>query len=154
MKAEYINPFLEAANLVYHDLLQERLIRGKIQITPQFIPNKEVDIAILIQFHGSVAGKVIYAFPEFSARKIFEKLTGIQNDEVFRSEYKDVLGEVGNMITGNAMNIFLTKQQLIEVTVPEVFDLREKRFPAENSITVRINMYSLIGMLEVSVSVK
>ncbi|MCS7206121.1 MAG: chemotaxis protein CheX [Leptospiraceae bacterium] len=154
MKAEYINPFLEAANLVYVELLKERLIRGKIQINPYFEPNKGVDIVILIHFGGSIQGKVIYAFPEYSAKKVFEKLTGSKDENLFRSEYKDVLGEVGNIITGNAMNIFLSKNQFIEVSVPEIIDLREKKFISDKIVTVRINMFSRIGMLEIAVSIK
>ncbi|GIX42263.1 MAG: chemotaxis protein CheX [Leptospiraceae bacterium] len=154
MKAEYINPFLEAANLVFNDLLKEKLIRGKTQITPKFLPNKNQDIAILIQLDGSIEGKVIYAFPEFTAKKIFERLMGTLNEEIFKSEYKDVLGEIGNMITGNAMNIFLNKKQFIEVSVPEVIDLKEKNFPIDNNITIRLNMYSKLGMMEIDVSIR
>jgi len=154
LKAEYINPFLEAANLVFNDLLKEKLIRGKTQIAPQFMPNKNQDIAILIELNGSIEGKVIYAFPEYTAKKIFERLVGTSDENIFKLEYKDVLGEVGNMITGNAMNIFLNKQQFIEVSVPEVIDLREKAFFPDNKITIRLNMYSTLGMMEIDVSIK
>jgi chemotaxis protein CheX len=154
LKAEYINCFLEATNLVFADLLKEKLIRGKTQINPKFSPSSTFDIAILIGLDGSVIGKVLYAFPEYTAKKIFEQLLGTYDEEMFRREFKDVLGEVGNMITGNAMNIFLNKQQFIEVSVPEVIDLKEKSFPSFDSLTVRLNMYSKLGMMEIDVTLK
>lgn len=154
MKAEYIIPFLEAANLVFNDLLHEKLIRGKTQISQVFAPSKIQDIIILLNLSGSVEGKVLYGFSEITSKKIFEKLMGTYSDEMFQFEYKDVLGEIGNMITGNAMNIFLNKNQFIEVSVPEVISLREKHFKEDNRLTISINMYSNIGMIEINVSVK
>lgn len=153
MKAEYINPFLEAANLIFSDLLQEKLIRGKTQIAHKLYPGNTQEIGIFISLHGSIEGRVIYALSEYSAKKIFEKLMGSFDEENFRREYKDVLGEIANMITGNAMNIFLNKNQFIEVSVPEVIDLREKKILPEDRLTIRLNMYSTLGMLEINVSI-
>ncbi len=154
MKAEFINPFLESANLVFNDLLKEKLIRGKTQISSEFYPNKIHDIMIHIQVSGSLHGNVIYALQEHTARKIVERLIGSSDQNIFESEYKDVLGEIGNMITGNAMNIFLKRNQFIEVSVPEVIDLRIRKFLPLNSLTVRLNMYSNLGMMEIDVSIK
>ncbi len=153
MKAEYINPFLQAANLVFRDLLNERLILGKTQISHQFCPSDTHDLGIYISFDGSIQGKVIYALSEFTAKKIFEKLIGNYNEELFQQEHKDVLGELANMITGNAMNIFLNKNQFIEVSVPEIIDLRTNQLIPQNQLTIRLYMYSRWGMLEISVSV-
>lgn len=152
MKAEYINPFLEAANLVFSDLLQEKLIRGKIQISQQFSAGNIHDLGIYLTFDGSIQGRVLYALSEFTAKKIFEKLLRTYNEEIFLQEYRDVLGELANMITGNAMNIFLNKNQFIEVSVPEVIDFRIKKVLPENQLTIRLNMYSQLGMLEINVS--
>ncbi|MFN3604612.1 MAG: chemotaxis protein CheX [Leptonema sp. (in: bacteria)] len=153
MKAEYINPFLEAVNLVFIDLLQEKLIRGKTQIAHKLYPSSTQDIGIFISLVGSVEGKVIYALSEYTAKKIFEKLMGNFNEDTFKQEYKDVLGELANIVTGNAMNIFLNKNQFIEVSVPEVIDLREKRLQPEEKMTIRLSLYSKLGMLEINVSI-
>ena len=45
MNAEYINPFLEAANLVFKDMLGLNLLRGKTTIKNNPMPGR--DIAIL-----------------------------------------------------------------------------------------------------------
>ncbi len=152
MNAEFVNPFLESANLVFKDLLGLTLLRGKTTIKTNPIPER--DIAILIGVNGKVGGQVIYSMNIETVYKIVRKLMpGIEHAAI-KDEYRDILGELANMITGNALNIFLTNNTDLDVTVPMVADARSGELQFKDQQTLGLNMYSRFGMLEVNIALK
>ena len=150
MKAELVNPFLEAAALVFRQMLQLELIRGKTTIKKSPAPGHEV--AIVIGITGEVTGTVVYSMNMDTVRRIVQKLMpGISVPEV-EKEYKDVVGELGNMITGNALNVFLKNDKDLDVTVPRVVDLRKQTLSMHENLTLGLNLYSPFGLVEVNIS--
>ncbi len=151
IKAEYVNPFLEAAALVFKDMLGVELTRGRTAIKEN--PNPTNEIAIILGITGKVTGQVVYSMNLETALKIVDKLMPGMDKETLMNEYKDVLGEVGNMITGNAINIFLKNHEDLDVTVPQVVDTREKALTElKKNVTIGLNLYSQMGMLEVNIA--
>ena len=84
--------------------------------------------------------------------KIVRKLLPGIDAEAIRQEYRDVIGELANMITGNALNIFLAKNADLDVTVPMVVDAREGNLKFKDHTTLALNLYSRFGMLEVNIA--
>lgn len=151
IKAEYVNPFLEAAALVFKDMLGVELMRGKTVIKESPVPTNE--IAIILGITGKVTGQVIYSMNMETAVKVVEKLMPGIDEETIKSEYRDILGEVGNMITGNAINIFLQNHEDLDVTVPQVIDTRSNPLSnVKKNVTIGLNLYSQMGMLEVNIA--
>lgn len=151
IKAEYVNPFLEAAALVFKDMLGVELMRGKTTIKDSPKPTNE--IAIILGITGKVSGQVVYSMNMETALQVVEKLMPGVDRATMESEYKDVLGEVGNMITGNAINIFLKNHEDLDVTVPVVVDTRTtNEMGLKKMVTIGLNLYSTYGMLEVNIA--
>lgn len=150
MNAEYVNPFLEAAALVYKDLLGAELLRGKTNIKQA--PRPGHDIAIGLTVTGAATGRVVYSMNIETVVKIVQRLMPGSTREAVMSEYKDVLGELANMITGNAVNIFLKSGADIEISVPDVVDTRQGDMSVENSISLCLNLYCSYGLLEVNIA--
>lgn len=152
IKAEYVNPFLEAAALVFKDMLGVELLRGKTVIKDSPDPTNE--IAIILGITGNVTGQVVYSMNMETAVKIVQKLMPGVEENVILNEYKDVMGEVGNMITGNAINIFLKNNADLDVTVPQVVDMRAGApLNLKKNTTIGLNLYSSYGMLEVNIAI-
>jgi len=149
MKAEYVNPFLESASLVFRDMLGTELLRGKTSIKNDGTPTHE--IAMILGITGNVTGQIIYSMNKETAFKLVRKLMPGVDDGTVESEYKDVLGEIANMITGNAINIFLTNDKDLDVTVPQVVDTRIQTIRVSKNPTLGLNLYSRFGMLEVNI---
>ena len=103
INAEYINPFLEAASVVFKSILNVDLRRGKLVIKENPIPS--MDIAIIIGITGGVTGEVVYSMSFPMVEKIAQVLVPGLSPEQIQHEYKDIIGELANMITGNAMNL-------------------------------------------------
>ncbi len=150
IRAELVNPFLEAATIVFRDILQTDLIRGKIGIKDT--AETTLELAIIIGVLGTFNGEVIYGLNYDAAYKIAKKLMpGISDDDI-KNEYKDILGEIANMTTGNAMNIFATAGQSIEITAPNIVDAKNETIKIPKKQALGISLFSKFGKLEVNVS--
>ncbi|WCL50311.1 chemotaxis protein CheX [Leptospira sp. GIMC2001] len=151
IKADFINPFLEAATIVFRDVLQTDLIRGKIGIKDSPEPSHE--LAIIVGVIGSFSGEVVYSLNYDAAYKISSKLVPGMSPEDLKNEFKDMLGEIANMTTGNAMNIFTSAGQSIEITTPNIVDSKNTSIKFNKKPTLQINLYSKFGRLEVNVAI-
>lgn len=151
IKADFINPFLEAATIVFRDVLQTELIRGKIGIKDSPAPSHE--LAIIIGVIGSFSGEVVYSMNYDCAYKISAKLAPGMPLEEIKNEYKDMLGEIANMTTGNAMNIFTSAGQSVEITTPNIVESKTTTIKFAKKPTLQINLYSRFGRLEVNVAI-
>lgn len=152
INAEFVNPFLEAASAVFKSILNVDLRRGKLIIKESPIPS--MDVAILIGITGSVTGEVVYSLGFNMVNKIAEILTPGLSAEQIKSEYKDIIGELANMITGNAMNLFATKGKTIEITTPTVVEGKDFTITMIKQTTLGINLYSPMGQLEMNIALK
>jgi chemotaxis protein CheX len=120
INAEYINPFLEAASAVFKSVMGVDLRRGKLSIKEYPEPSHEV--AIIIGITGAVTGELVYSMSYGMVFKIANILAPGLSEEQVKTEYKDIVGELANMITGNAMNLFAYSGKRIEMTTPTVID--------------------------------
>ncbi|EPG67675.1 chemotaxis protein CheX [Leptospira wolffii] len=150
IRAELVNPFLEAATIVFRDILNTDLIRGKIGIKDT--PETTLELAIIIGVLGTFNGEVVYGLNYDAAYKIAKKLMPGMSDEDIKNEYKDILGEIANMTTGNAMNIFATAGQSIEITAPNIVDAKNETIKIPRKQALGISLFSKFGKLEVNVS--
>ena len=100
MKEEWVNSFLAPAKMVWEKEMGATLEVVSAEVTAnQFTTD---DLTVIIGVSGRLEGNVLYGFSEDSAQSIVgvmmgEPVTSI-NDELALS----AIGEIGNMITGNA----------------------------------------------------
>ncbi|HPB81196.1 MAG TPA: chemotaxis protein CheX [Spirochaetota bacterium] len=152
INAEYINPFLEAASAVFKQIIGVELRRGKLSIKEY--PDPTHDVAIIIGITGAVTGQVVYSMGYNMVYKIAGILApGLSENDV-KTEYKDIVGELANMITGNAMNLFAYSGKRVEMTTPTVIDGKNFTITMVKQTTLGINLYSPFGQLEMNVALK
>ena len=152
INAEYVNPFLEAAGVVFKSILNVELRRGKLVIKES--PTPSMDVSIMIGITGGVTGEVVYSMPFNMVYKIAEILApGLSPDQI-KVEYKDIVGELANMITGNAMNLFASTGKTIDMTTPTVVEGKEVTITMIKQTTLGINLYSPMGQLEMNIALK
>ena len=72
INAEYVNPFLEAAGVVFKSILNTDLRKGKLVIKES--PSPSMDISIIIGITGDITGQVIYSMELHTVRKIADAL--------------------------------------------------------------------------------
>lgn len=152
INAEYINPFLEAASAVFKSVMGVDLRRGKLSIKEY--PEPAHEVAIIIGITGAVTGDVVYSMSYGMVYKIANILAPGLAEEQVKNEYKDIVGELANMITGNAMNLFAYSGKRIEMTTPTVIDGKNFTITMVKQTTLGINLYSPFGQLEMNVALK
>jgi chemotaxis protein CheX len=152
INAEFVNPFLEAAGAVFKSILDVDLRRGKLIIKESPIPS--LDVAIIIGITGGVTGEVVYSMGYNMVKKIAQVLVPGLSEKQIQEEYKDIIGELANMITGNAMNLFASTGKRINMTTPTVVEGKEFTITLIKQTTLGINLYSPMGQLEMNVALK
>jgi chemotaxis protein CheX len=152
INAEYINPFLEAATVVFKSILKIDLRRGKLIIKDNPVPS--MDVAITIGITGGITGEIVYSMSFPMVDKIASVLIpGLTEDQI-KSEYKDIVGELANMITGNAMNLFASTGKIIDITTPTVVEGKDFNITMVKQTTLGITLYCTMGQLEMNIALK
>jgi chemotaxis protein CheX len=99
MRAEFINPFLQAATEVLESELGIPPKRGTIGLQRAGYTSDEVTAVVAVT--GDVSGIVLFAMTETTARAIVSKMMGQEFLE-FDALAQSGIAELGNVITGRA----------------------------------------------------
>jgi chemotaxis protein CheX len=99
MRAEFINPFLAAAQDVFRTMLSCELSRGPLALKRTHCPEYEVNG--LIGLSGKCQGMVVVGLGRETALKATERLVGACPAEI-DADVLDAVGEITNMIAGAA----------------------------------------------------
>jgi chemotaxis protein CheX len=117
MKVEYINPFVQAAFSVLQTVLADKPSKGTVAAQPSTFVSEECNVVCGIT--GHVQGQVIYGMSMVTADKIASTMLG-QTIESFDALAASAIGELGNMITGNAMQYFSNSGLICDITPPTI----------------------------------
>lgn len=118
MKADYINSFIEASQLVLKMICSIDAKLGKIYLKNS--PFSVNQVIIMIGLVGEIRGQVYLELPVETAKKIASIMMGgipiAELDEMGKS----AVSEMGNMIMGNACTILANKKIQIDITPPSL----------------------------------
>lgn len=118
MNVEYINPFILASQDMLAQVANEKTDIGKLFLRDSsFIGD---NVIIIIGIAGGLKGQVIFNLSREAACNIASgMMCGMpvpHLDEIAKS----AIGELANMISGNAATIFASKQVELDITPPTV----------------------------------
>ena len=99
MKVEYINPFIKATITVCQTMLSVTPVRG--ELAPKTSNHPTHDISAVIGMSGSAVGAVVISYPKLTALKVVSKFLG-QETKIIDNDVCDAVGEIANIIAGNA----------------------------------------------------
>ncbi|WP_336788081.1 chemotaxis protein CheX [Paenibacillus sp. MMO-177] len=151
MKAEYINPFLEAATIVIEQVVQIRPSTGKLGL--KNIELVENHIWIQIGINGQMNGDIVFGLSEQVALKMVSAMMGgfmiSELDEIGRS----AISELGNMISGNASTMLYNQGVNVDITPPRIIQSASaESLSAGKALTVPLIMDG-IGQFDIQVLV-
>ncbi len=101
MKVEYINPFIKATVNTFKGFLGAELKAGKPYLFDKGNNDIRYDISGIIGLAGDVRGSVVISFPKLVALKVVSDFLS-QEIKIFGDDVIDTIGELINIITGNA----------------------------------------------------
>ncbi|MDY6820419.1 MAG: chemotaxis protein CheX [Deferribacterota bacterium] len=103
MKAEYINPFIEATFSVFSTMVNMKPKKDEVYLKED--RRTTYDVSGVIGLAGDIKGSVIISLPENLALKIVSNFLG-EEKKTLDYEVVDGVGEILNMIAGGAKKIF------------------------------------------------
>jgi chemotaxis protein CheX len=149
MKAEYINPFLEAARIVIEQMINVRPTTGQLGVKDVKFVEKYIWIQIGIT--GQMQGDIVFGLHEEVALKLVSAMMGgyvlTEMDEMGQS----AISELGNMISGNASTMLYNQGVIIDITPPKVVhSANAAGFVPKKALTIPL-IIDGIGELDIQV---
>jgi len=117
MKVEYINPFVSATFRVIESVLGICPTKGELAMRPTVFTTQQCNV--LMGVTGQVEGQVIYGMSLITADKIASMMLG-QPVRTFDQLAASAIGELGNMITGNASSLLSIQGYQCDITPPSI----------------------------------
>ncbi len=126
MDPKIILTFVSSSIKVVKDLSRLELYRNRTSIKRQKRINKPV--AVIIQFTEDVKGCIIFEFDKGLSVKMVDNMVkevygkNIENmsNEEFKEIFKDVVGEIGNQISGSSVTELFNMGVKINISYPLV----------------------------------
>lgn len=149
VKQEYVNPFLAPARLVWQSELGQSLELASVEAVSHRFTTEDVTAAIGIS--GQLQGSVLYGFPMGTARAITDTMVGIEVD-AFSELALSALGEIANMITGNAATELADIGCLCDISPPIMIVSPGCEISTLGRRQIMVTFSSAVGPLRVRVS--
>jgi chemotaxis protein CheX len=151
MRAEIINPFLQAASEVLESELGVAPKRGTIGLQRSAYTSNEVTAVVAVT--GEVAGMVLFAMADATARAMFSKMMG-QDFPELDALAQSGIAEVGNVITGRAAVLLSEAGFSSDLAPPMLLIGRGTMISTLDVQRLVIPMETAFGQIEVQVALK
>ena len=117
MNVEYINPFIEATLNVLKTMSRTEAMPGK----PYLKKDQKAlgDVSAVIGLTGEANGTISISFPEQSIAAVVSRMFGEPVSEL-EGELADAVGEISNMISGQARQQLEKTGKLLHGAIPSV----------------------------------
>jgi len=152
MKAELVNIFVQAATTVFEKELNISLSRHAAVRKSKPVPGRPV--CIVLGLAGSVRGQVVYAVDDSFAMDIAHHMIPNTLPSKLRQLMGSAVGEMGNMITGQATIALAGEEKSIEITPPTVITGDNILVNFVELPTVSLQMLSEMGVLEINIAIE
>ena len=147
MKAVYINPFVNAVVDLFQTMMTLSVKVSKPALNAEAKPN--YDVCGVIDVSGEVNGRVVVSMPEPLAKVLASELLDDTIDTL-DADCIDAVGEIANMISGNAKTDFPGGGNAI--SVPQVVVGRENVSYPTGTPVICIPCETPKGLLHIDVA--
>ena len=150
MKEEYVNSFLAPTKLVWQKELGCSLeLSGMDLVSNQFTTD---DVTAVIGVSGRLEGNVLYGFSQETAYAVMSQMLGEPVDNLSNELSLSAIGEIANMITGNAATRLAQAGYPCNISPPVIIEPLGSRFTTFGSSQIRVIFTSPLGPLSVRLS--
>jgi chemotaxis protein CheX len=128
---DLIKPFEEATRNIYSTMLGIELSR-----TGQFISQDhdvKYDVSGTMGITGDVTGNIAISFPYHLACRVVSMLLGDEITE-YNEMVADGVGEMINMVTGDAKRIFEERKVNFEIALPQIIEGQGHKISCNSSV--------------------
>jgi chemotaxis protein CheX len=151
MRAEFINPFVQAVTEVLESELGAAPVRGSIGLARSAYTSNEVTAVVAVA--GEVAGMVMFAMTSKTATGMVSKILG-QDFPEFDALAQSGIAEIGNVITGRAAVLLSEAGFSSDLAPPMLLIGKNTMISTLDVQRLVIPMETEFGSIEVQVALK
>jgi len=151
MKAEYINPFYKAAQDVFERMLDLNTERVNLGVVEEMVTGKEANV--IIGMTGDLAGTVLFSFPKEMTFEMVKIMSGMEVDKL-DSFVTSALGEVANIISGNAATYLSLEKYNCDIVPPQIIIGVNKSISLATDKALFLTLRTEIGEFDINLSIK
>lgn len=122
MKAEFINPFVQSLLTVLGKEAPGEWTRGRLSLGQNLFHGN--DLNVMIGVTGTIEGQVVLSMDVATAQSIISAMTEQAVSDIDELG-KSALGELANMVTGNAVAALSEVGHSVLITPPSLFAGRQ-----------------------------
>lgn len=151
MKAEYVNSFYKATKDVFQLMIDTDPQRSNIKAVEVFESDKDANV--LLKVTGDLEGTILFSFPKDMALEMVKIMSGMDMDKI-DSFASSALGEVANIIGGNALISLAGNNYICDINTPEVFLGEFKLSQIPNQKALMLSLTTPIGDFDITIYLK
>ncbi|NLB87808.1 MAG: chemotaxis protein CheX [Syntrophomonadaceae bacterium] len=151
MKAEYVNSFYKATLDVLKLMLDIEVKQGTLGVVEGLVPSR--DVSVIIGVTGDLKGSILFSFPEDMALEMVYIMSGMRMDSI-DNFVSSALGEVANIIGGNALNNLSQVNYICDIVPPQILIGRYESVSMANEKAIRIPLITEIGEFDITIYLK
>lgn len=151
MKAEYINPFFLATKDVFRLMLNLPVDKGDLAIVEDMIPSKDANVVLGVT--GDLRGTILFSFPKDMTLEMVKIMSGMEMEEI-DSFVSSALGEVANIIGGNAVTNLTNYNYKCDIVPPQIFVGQYKSLSTASEKALLLQLETPIGKFDVNIFLK
>ena len=153
INSDIVNPFITAGMNVVKQITGIEVRRGHLSYKGQ--PEPSYGVSIVIGVYGFLVGQAVYSMKTELASRLLDKMLGDVSPREKRELFVDTLGELGNMITGNATAILNQKKDYaLKITTPAIVTGENLSVDLVVKPTLVLGLYTQYGPIEISVALE
>jgi chemotaxis protein CheX len=152
IRAEFVNPFLQAAYSVLRAELRMSDF-GKGEITLQASSYTSEEVTVLVGVVGELQGVVLYSMSERTAKNMTSTMLGVIVP-VFDRTVESAIAELGNVITGAASQELEKAGFACRLTPPMVISGRGAIISTVSIQRLVVPVLTSLGAMEINVALR
>ena len=151
MNVEYINSFYSATKSVFGLMLDLEVEMDKPKVIEGMSPSKDANVVLGVT--GDVKGNVVFGFPNDMVLEMVKIMSGMEVKEI-DGFVSSALGEVANIIGGNAVTELSNSEYICDIVPPQIFVGEYTSISMANKKVICLPLKTKIGELEINISLK
>lgn len=151
MKAEYVNSFYKATLDVLKLMLDVDVKQGQLSVVEGLIPSKDANVILGVT--GDLRGSILFSFPKDMTLEMVYIMSGMRMEEI-DNFVSSALGEVANIIGGNALSNLSASNYTCDIVPPQILIGTYQSVSMANEKAVRIPLITEIGEFDITIYLK
>lgn len=148
MKAEYVNSFFKATKDVFQLMLGIDPQKGNLKVVEDMISSKDANVVLGVT--GDLKGTILFGFPKDMTLEMIKIMSGLEMEKI-DSFASSALGEVANIIGGNAMTVLAENNYKCDIVPPQIFIGEYKSFSMANDKALLLSLVTPIGEFDINI---